>query len=278
MSLGQVDWKEWSLLHRRLEPEQIESVRDGASFLGVGITGGRNTEDRVLYLDNLAVFTEVFKPLTFEPRPKRRNDPAPRLHHRHEHGPGSAPFPHARADHPARQPDARLPDVGAIRRRCLRLHLRRERRHARLSPGAEVGNLERHHGPMVRSPRLVDGPGSRRRDSPVRRRRRAAGDEPGPAPSQQGGTSRQPDPGRDGRVTVAADREPDGRRGHLHVQALEQVAGDRHALIAAARWPRCSSAAPRDCRRPGWSRIRSIPPRGAGRPWLSRERPTRLCS
>ena len=93
VNLGQVDWKEWSLLYRRLEPEQIASVHDGASFLGVGITNGRNTEDRVLYLDNLAVFTEQFKPLTFEPRP-RRGIPTPPGHIAGTNtGPGTLPFP-----------------------------------------------------------------------------------------------------------------------------------------------------------------------------------------
>ena len=92
-SLGQVDWKEWSLLHRRLEPEQIASVRAGASLLGIEITGGRNAEDRVLYLDNLAVFTEVFKPLAFEPRPQRGIALPPGHITGTNTGPGQLPFP-----------------------------------------------------------------------------------------------------------------------------------------------------------------------------------------
>ncbi len=93
VTLGQVDWKEWSLLHRRLDPDQITSVREGASFLGIGITGGRNTEDRGLYLDNLAVFTEQFEPLAFEPRPKR-GIPTPPGHNTGTNtGPGQLPFP-----------------------------------------------------------------------------------------------------------------------------------------------------------------------------------------
>ncbi len=93
VSLGQVDWKEWSLLHRRLEPEQLASVRAGASLLDIEITGGRNTEDRVLYLDNLAVFTELFKPLAFEPRPKRGIAPPPGHITGTNTGPGRLPFP-----------------------------------------------------------------------------------------------------------------------------------------------------------------------------------------
>ena len=93
MTLGHVDWKEWSLLHRRLDPEQAASVRQAARFLGMGITGGKNTEDRVLFLDNLAVFTEQFKPLEFEPRPRRGiPTPAGQITGTNT-GPGQLPFP-----------------------------------------------------------------------------------------------------------------------------------------------------------------------------------------
>ncbi len=93
VTLGQVDWKEWSLLHRRLDPDQIASVREGASFLGIGVTGGRNTDDRVLYFDNLAIFTEEFKPLSFEPRPVRGIVmPAGHIAGTNS-GPGQLPFP-----------------------------------------------------------------------------------------------------------------------------------------------------------------------------------------
>lgn len=91
--LGRVDWKEWSLLHRRLNPEQIKRVQNGASLLGIEIKGGRNEEDRVLYLDNLAVYTEVFKPLSFEPRPKRGIDLPVGVIAGANTGPGRLPFP-----------------------------------------------------------------------------------------------------------------------------------------------------------------------------------------
>ncbi|MGC8643534.1 MAG: hypothetical protein ACP5XB_27065, partial [Isosphaeraceae bacterium] len=91
--LGHVDWKEWSLLHRRLEPDQIARMRSGASFLGIEITGGRNRDDRTIYLDNLAVYTEVFKPLTFEPRPERGIPMPPGVIVGANSGPGKLPFP-----------------------------------------------------------------------------------------------------------------------------------------------------------------------------------------
>ena len=96
MSLGQVDWKEWSLLHRRLEPEQIASVRQGRAFSASGSPAAATLEDRVLYLDNLAVFTEAFQPLTFEPRPEAGDCPAAGSHHRDEHGAGPASLPYPR--------------------------------------------------------------------------------------------------------------------------------------------------------------------------------------
>ena len=52
---------------QRLTPEQIQRVRAGGKFKGLLITGGKNTEDRILYFDNAAVFTEKFPPLSFEP-------------------------------------------------------------------------------------------------------------------------------------------------------------------------------------------------------------------
>ena len=61
----------WFLCSRRLTPDQIAMVKDGASFVGLDIANGRNKADRVLFFDNLAVFTESFPPLKFEPRPAR---------------------------------------------------------------------------------------------------------------------------------------------------------------------------------------------------------------
>jgi hypothetical protein len=88
-----VDWKEWSLLHRRLSPEQIQRVKKGAKFKGLHVTGGKNKEDRVLYFDNLAVFTESFAPLAFEPRPLRGVEMLPGQSAGANTGPSRLPFP-----------------------------------------------------------------------------------------------------------------------------------------------------------------------------------------
>ncbi|HEY5909052.1 MAG TPA: hypothetical protein VJA21_00455, partial [Verrucomicrobiae bacterium] len=91
--LYNVDWKEWSLLHRRLTPGQIEQARTGAKFKGLLITGGKNKDNRVLYFDNLAVFSEQFAPLTFEPRPQRGIAMFPGQSAGANTGPGRLPFP-----------------------------------------------------------------------------------------------------------------------------------------------------------------------------------------
>lgn len=91
--LATVNWKEWFLAHRRLTPEQIKRVAGGATFKGFLIQGGTNMEDRTLYFDNLAVFTERFSALTFQPRPQRGISMFPGQGSGTNTGPGVLPFP-----------------------------------------------------------------------------------------------------------------------------------------------------------------------------------------
>ena len=91
--LTTVTWEEWHLCARRLSPEQIAMVKDGASFVGLDIANGRNQADRVLFFDNLAVFTEQFPPLTFQPRPARGIAMFPGQGSGTNAGPGTLPFP-----------------------------------------------------------------------------------------------------------------------------------------------------------------------------------------
>ena len=93
VSLGHVNWKEWYLLHRRLGPEQIPSPNETLVFKGIEVLGGRNRDDRVLYFDNIAVFREVFPPLSFEPRPARGVEMFPGQGCGTNTGPGKLPFP-----------------------------------------------------------------------------------------------------------------------------------------------------------------------------------------
>ena len=100
--LTTVTWEEWHLCTRRLTPEQIAMVKDGARFVGLEIGNGRNREDRALFFDNLAVFTEQFAPLTFEPRPARGIAMFPGQSGGTNSGPGKLPFPN--------RPETILPD------------------------------------------------------------------------------------------------------------------------------------------------------------------------
>lgn len=93
VSMTRVRWREWFLVHRRLTPEQQKRLRDGAKFSGFMILNGRNTEDRVLYFDNLAVFVEEFPPLKFKPRPRRGIEMLPGQGVGTNTGPGKLPFP-----------------------------------------------------------------------------------------------------------------------------------------------------------------------------------------
>lgn len=91
--LHTVNWKEWFLLHKRLAGEQIDRAKTGAKFKGLLVTGGRNSDNRVLFFDNLAVFTEQFPPLQFEPRPQRGIAMFPGQSPGVNSGPGKLPFP-----------------------------------------------------------------------------------------------------------------------------------------------------------------------------------------
>ena len=91
--LGQVRWKEWWLMHRKLSAEQRAAVAKGASFTGIRITRGTNEADRLLYFDNLAFHREELPALTFPPRRKRGVNPFPGQSPGVNTGPGRLPFP-----------------------------------------------------------------------------------------------------------------------------------------------------------------------------------------
>ena len=100
--LAHVHWEEWFLCHRRLETEQIGRVARGGAFKGFTIRNGRNKDDRTIFLDNLAVFAEESKPLTFQPRPERGIPMFPGQGVGTNTGPGNLPFP--------TRPETILPD------------------------------------------------------------------------------------------------------------------------------------------------------------------------
>lgn len=93
VNLAHIRHKEWFLCHRRLDPAQAERVALGGTLRSITITNGRNTEDRVIYLNSLAVFTEPFAPLTFAPRCQRGVQIFPTCDPGANTGPGTLPFP-----------------------------------------------------------------------------------------------------------------------------------------------------------------------------------------
>ncbi|MBI5393844.1 MAG: hypothetical protein HZA91_00955 [Verrucomicrobia bacterium] len=91
--MSTVRWKEWWVMHRKLTAEQLDVLKGGATFEGIQIANGRNKDDRTLYLDNLAIYKEELKTLTFEPRRRRGIEMFPGQGSGINTGPGRLPFP-----------------------------------------------------------------------------------------------------------------------------------------------------------------------------------------
>jgi hypothetical protein len=91
--MGNVRWREWWVMHRRLTPEQLEALKQGGSLVAILISGGRNKEDRVLYFDNLSVYQEALPALKYLPRPERGIAMFPGQGTGTNSGPGKLPFP-----------------------------------------------------------------------------------------------------------------------------------------------------------------------------------------
>ncbi|MDO4557700.1 MAG: hypothetical protein Q4C47_01905, partial [Planctomycetia bacterium] len=79
VNVGYVNWKEWFLMVKRFTPEQKKLFAEGATLVGIEVSGGQNTEDRVLYFDDLAFYNEPREPLSFDPRPQRNLLPQPAM-------------------------------------------------------------------------------------------------------------------------------------------------------------------------------------------------------
>ena len=87
--LTKIRWKEWWLAHKKLD-----AAMEGASFAGIEIKGISNAEPRTIYIDSLAFYKEVLKPLKFEPRPARNLTLFPGQDQGlNGTGPGRLPFP-----------------------------------------------------------------------------------------------------------------------------------------------------------------------------------------
>jgi hypothetical protein len=92
--LTNVRWKEWWLIHKRIEQETLTNIKFPCQFVGIEVSGISNTERRTIYLDSLAFYTEELKPIEFEPRPARNLKPFPgQTQGLNGTGEGTLPFP-----------------------------------------------------------------------------------------------------------------------------------------------------------------------------------------
>ncbi|MBR4518930.1 MAG: hypothetical protein IKO65_08020 [Victivallales bacterium] len=94
VEMAGVNWNDWFLCHKRLTPEQQEEFsRPGTTVTAIVLKPANNREPRTLYFDSLTLYTEEFKPLTFEPRPKRGIPLFPGQDPGANTGEGTLPFP-----------------------------------------------------------------------------------------------------------------------------------------------------------------------------------------
>jgi hypothetical protein len=91
--LGDVQWKQWWLIHRRIAAATLAEMVWPASVSGIEISKIANKEPRYFYCDDLAVYTEPLDPLTLHPQPKRNLAPFPTQIAGLNTGPGTLPFP-----------------------------------------------------------------------------------------------------------------------------------------------------------------------------------------
>jgi len=75
IQLTDIRWKQWWLIHRKVPAETLRQVVWPASFTGIEISKGGNTEPRYFFCDSLAFFTEELKPLEFKAQPRRNLKP-----------------------------------------------------------------------------------------------------------------------------------------------------------------------------------------------------------
>jgi len=93
VKLNVIDWKQWWLMHRKVSREILDQIALPASFSGIEITKGTNTDPRYFFCDDLAFYKEELKPLEFEPQPKRNLKPYRGEIVGTNTGPGTLPFP-----------------------------------------------------------------------------------------------------------------------------------------------------------------------------------------
>ena len=73
--LVDVNWKQWWLIHRRLDAAMLKGIALPASFSGLEISKIGNTEPRYFFCDSLAFYREELAPIQFAEQPKRNLKP-----------------------------------------------------------------------------------------------------------------------------------------------------------------------------------------------------------
>lgn len=88
-----IRWKQWWLIHRKIQPDVLKQIVLPASYSGLQISNIKNKDPRYFFFDSLAFYKEDLHSLHFQPQPKRNLKP-----YRGEivglnTGPGTLPFP-----------------------------------------------------------------------------------------------------------------------------------------------------------------------------------------
>ncbi|HWQ54104.1 MAG TPA: hypothetical protein VN442_10495 [Bryobacteraceae bacterium] len=91
--LAELRWKQWWLIHRRLDADMQKSIAYPAYFTGVGLSTIGNVDPRDFFCDSLAFYQEELKPLQFAPQPRRNLKSWPGQIAGLNTGPGVLPFP-----------------------------------------------------------------------------------------------------------------------------------------------------------------------------------------
>ncbi len=72
MPLYRLDWHQWYMCHHQLSQEEKARLNQpGTVVIGFSIKPSNIMANRTIYLDSLCLYTEEYKPLTFEERPQR---------------------------------------------------------------------------------------------------------------------------------------------------------------------------------------------------------------
>jgi len=93
VSLADVNWKQWWLMHRRLVGDAAKNIALPATFSGIEIAKIGNTAPRYFFCDSLAFYREELQPLKFAAQPKRNLKPWDGQIIGLNTGAGTLPFP-----------------------------------------------------------------------------------------------------------------------------------------------------------------------------------------